>query len=326
MNIRSAMLLRTLMFSVPAFATVFAPAAIAQSDTIKIVVGYPAGGILDALARAVAEEYRKSGSGQAFVENKPGASTMLAATEVSRARPDGRTVLLSHSMPMTSYPYTYAKLTYSPDNLVPVANLANVPIVMSTGSQQPFKNIQEYMAAVKADPGLGAVGLAGLGGPTHFGVLQMAKNHDLKLEAASYSGGPQLVNDEMGGHIPAGVDAAGAQMELYRAGKIRFLGVAGTQPVSFLPEVKTLQEQGVKGFENVKIWYGAYVPKGTPPEVAAKLEKIFISIVQKPELKKNFAKLGLELTGESAESMKALLADENRIWAPIIKESGFKAN
>lgn len=324
MNIRPS--LRILMLSVSALAAALPHTASAQSENIKIVVGYPAGGILDSLARAVAEEYRKTGSGQIYVENKPGASTMMAATEVARAKPDGRTILLSHSMPFTSYPYTYAKLNYSPDDLEPVANLANVPIVLSTGSVQPYKSIQEYIAAVKADPSKGAVGLAGLGGPTHFGVLQMAKNNDIKLEPASYSGGPQLVNDEMGGHVPAGVDAVGAQMELYRAGKIRILGLAGTQPVSFLPGVKTLHEQGVKGFEDVKIWYGAYVPKGTPAEVVARLEKTFIAIVQKPELRKNFEKLGLELTGESADSMKKLLAEENKIWGPIIKESGFKAN
>ena len=318
--------LRVLMLSAVACTLGITSAAQAQTENIKIVVGYPAGGILDALARGVAEDYRKTGGGEAYVENKPGASTMMAAMEVARAKPNGRTVLLSHSMPFTSYPYTYAKLNYSPQDLVPVANLANVPIVMSTGSVQPYKNIQEYMEAVKKDPAMGAVGLAGLGGPTHFGVLQMAKHHNLKLEPASYSGGPQLVNDEMGGHVPLGVDAAGAQMELYRAGKIRFLGLAGTQPVSFLPGVKTLHEQGVQGFENVKIWYGAYVPKGTPPEVIAHLEKSFIAIAKNPALRKNFEKLGLELTGESAASMKTLLDEENRVWAPIIKESGFKAN
>ncbi len=318
--------LRSLVLSAVALVPGLPSQAWAQNDTIKIVVGYPAGGILDALARAVAEEYRKTDSGQAYVENKPGASTMMAATEVARAKPDGRTVLLSHSMPFTSYPYTYAKLNYSPSDLTPVANLANVPIVISTGSVQPYKTIQEYMAAVKADPALGAVGLAGLGGPTHFGVLQMAKHQNVKLEPASYSGGPQLVNDEMGGHVPLGVDAAGAQMELYRAGKIRFLGLAGTQPVSFLPGVKTLHEQGIEGFENVKIWYGAYVPKGTPPETIARLEKAFIAIAKNAQLRKNFEKLGLELTGESAASMTALLEKEKKVWPPIIKESGFKAN
>lgn len=115
-------------------------------------------------------------------------------------------------------------------------------------------------------------------------------------------------------------------MELYRAGKIRFLGLAGTQPVSFLPGVKTLHEQGVKGFEDVKIWYGAYVPKDTPQEVISHLEKSFVSIAQNPELRKNFEKLGLELTGEPAASMAALLTQEHQVWGPIIKESGFKAN
>ncbi|MGO1765869.1 hypothetical protein CAP48_18730 [Advenella sp. S44] len=319
-------ILQSLILSAFALVTTLPSQAWAQNETIKIVVGYPAGGILDALARAVAEDYRKAGHGQAYVENKPGASTMMAATEVARAKPDGRTVLLSHSMPFTSYPYTYAKLNYSPDDLVPVANLANVPIVISTGSVQPYKTIDEYLAAVKKDAALGTVGLAGLGGPTHFGVLQLAKHQNIKLEPASYSGGPQLVNDEMGGHVPLGVDAAGAQMELYRAGKIRFLGLAGTQPVSFLPDVKTLHEQGVKGFENVKIWYGAYVPKDTPTETIARLEKAFIAVAKNPELKKNFEKLGLELTGESAVSMTTLLEKEKQVWEPIIKESGFKAN
>ena len=319
-------ILRSLILSAVALVPGLPSQVWAQNDTIKIVVGYPAGGILDALARALAEDYRKAGHGQAYVENKPGASTMMAATEVARAKPDGHTVLLSHSMPFTSYPFTYAKLHYSPDDLTPVANLANVPIVISTGSVQPYKTIDEYLAAAKTDPALAAVGLAGLGGPTHFGVMQMSKHQNVKLEAASYSGGPQLVNDEMGGHVPLGVDAAGAQMELYRAGKIRFLGLAGTQPVSFLPGVKTLHEQGIKGFENVKIWYGAYVPKGTPPQIIARLEKAFIAIAKNPELKQNFEKLGLELTGESAASMKTLLEKEKQVWGPIVKESGFKAN
>jgi len=318
--------LRTLVLSVVACATALPSLALAQNDAIKIVVGYPAGGILDALARAVADAYRKAGNGQAYVENKPGASTMMAVMEVARARPDGHTVLLSHSLPFSIYPFTYAKLNYSPDAFVPVAHLANTPMVMSTGMKQPYKTVHDYIAAVKADPSWGAVGIAGLGGPSQFGIMEMAKNQDIKLEAASYSGGPQLVNDEMGGHVPLGMDAAGAQMELYRAGKIRFLGLGGTQPVGFLPGVKTLHEQGIKGFENVNVWYGAYAPKGTPPEVTAKLEKAFIAAVKDPALKKNFEKLGLELTGEPAASMQSLLDHEKKVWGPIIKESGFKAN
>jgi len=301
------------------------PAQASELKPLRIVIGYPPGGVLDIFARSLAEEIGKREGRPVVVVNKPGASSLLAINDVAREKPDGNTMLITHSMPFTIYPFTYDNLQSAQDDFASVAYLANIPIVWTAGPEQPFDTVAQYIDWLKKNPNEGAVGLITLGGQPHFALLQMASQLGVDAYPVPYPGTPQLVNDEIGGNIATGILAIGPQIDLYRAGKIKILGVTGKSQVSFLPKVRTLSEQGVPGFDNVDLWYGAYFPRNTPKEIVQKYEKMLIDIVGQDALKQKFEKQALILEGKPAAEMSKLLDQERSGWEPIIKKTGFRA-
>jgi tripartite-type tricarboxylate transporter receptor subunit TctC len=309
-------------------STVSNAAVAAGSDTpTRIMVGFAAGGALDIFARTLAEKLRVSLNTPVLVENRPGASARLALDTVRRAHPDGKTILISPAPPFTIFPLTYKQLPYDPDkDLVPVAYLADVPLVASTGATQPYRTMQEYLAWVKRQPGKGGVGLVTLGGTIHFGVLTLGKEIGVPLLPTAYRGAVMMLTDEIGGTLPLGIDAVAGQMELYRAGKIRFLGVTGTKRTSLLPDVPTLAEAGAPGFESASGWYSAFVPAGTPPATVAQLEKAMLDAIRLPDVRDKMAALGMEMNGQQGATLRKMIRDQRAQWKPVVEASGFTAS
>ncbi|BDB27003.1 tripartite tricarboxylate transporter substrate binding protein [Cupriavidus sp. P-10] len=304
-----------------------ATALAAPTDTpLRIVVGFAPGGALDIFARALAEKLRVSLDTPVLVENRPGASARLALDNVRRSPPDGKTLLISPAPPFTIFPLTYKQLPYDPDkDLVPVAYLADVPLVASTSVSQPYRTMQEYLAWVKRDPSKGGVGLVTLGGSIHFGVVTLSKEIGVPLTPTAYRGVVMMLTDEIGGTLPIGIDAIAGQMELYRAGKIRFLGVTGTRRSSLLPDVPTLAEAGAPGFETASGWYSAFLPAGTPPATVARLEKALLEAVRARDIRDKMATLGMELNGQPATALRQTIQDQRARWRPVVMASGFTA-
>jgi tripartite-type tricarboxylate transporter receptor subunit TctC len=167
--------------STSAHAQAQAPAA--GAPPLRLVVGFPPGGALDTLARALAEQLRTGGEEQVIVDNRPGAGSRISIEFVKRAAPDGRTVLLSSNAPLVIFPMTYRQLAYDAQrDFVPVAHLAEVPTVISTGADKPYRTLREYVAWVRANPSQGNVGLTNLGGLLHFAVLGMGKSIGVPLK------------------------------------------------------------------------------------------------------------------------------------------------
>jgi tripartite-type tricarboxylate transporter receptor subunit TctC len=304
-----------------------AAVAAASETPTRIVVGFAAGGALDIFARTLAEKLRVSLNTPVLVENRPGASARLALDTVKRAHPDGKTILISPAPPFTIFPLTYKQLPYDPDkDLVPVAYLADVPLVASTGAGQPYRTMQEYLAWVKRQPAKGGVGLVTLGGTIHFGVLTLSKEIGVPLLPTAYRGAVMMLTDEIGGTLPLGIDAVGGQMELYRAGKIRFLGVTGTKRTSLLPDVPTLAEAGAPGFELASGWYSAFVPAGTPPATVAQLEKALLDATRSTDVREKMAALGMEVNGQSGATLRKMIRDQRAQWKPVVEASGFTAS
>jgi tripartite-type tricarboxylate transporter receptor subunit TctC len=304
------------------------PAAAASGDQpTRLVIGFAAGGGLDIFARTLAEKLRVSLDTPVLVENRPGASARLALENVRRAPPDGKTVLISPVAPITIFPLTYKHLPYDPDkDLVPVAYLADVPLVASAGVNQPYRTMQEYLAWVKREPGKGGVGLVTLGGSIHFGLLSLSKAIGVPLVPTAYRGAVMMLTDEIGGTLPLGIDAVAGQMELYRAGKIRFLGVSGTRRSALLPDVPTLAEAGAPGFEAASGWYAAFVPVGTPPATVARIEKALLDALKDPAVRNKMSALGMELNGKPGEALRHLIQVQRAQWKPVVEASGFTAS
>ena len=298
------------------------------AEPLRLVVGFPPGGALDTLARAIAEQLRLGGEEQVLVENKPGASSRLSIEHVKRAPANGRTVLLCSSAPLVIFPMTYRQpLGYDlKRDFIPVAHLVEVPTVVSTGVDRPYKSIQEYVTWVKAHPDQASVGLTNLGGALHFATLGMARSIGVPLRPVAYKGGAPLATDLVGGHVPLATDALASQLELHRGGKVRILAVSGTRRNAALPEVPTLREAGIAGFDHANASYSAFVPAGTPPEVVKRLEQALIAAVQQPQVKAQLARGGLEATGLPGATLARMLETERTFWQPLVQASGFRSD
>jgi tripartite-type tricarboxylate transporter receptor subunit TctC len=300
--------------------------ASAPAGPLRIVVGFPPGGALDMLARAVAEQLRAAGEEQVLVENKPGASTRASIDYVRTAAPNGRTVLLSSNAPLVIFPMTYRSLNYDVDrDFIPVAHLAEVPTVISAAADRPYRSLRDYITWVREDPTRGSVGLTSLGGLLHFSVVGMARELGITLTPVPYKGGAPLVTDLVGGHVPLSTDALASQLELHRSGKVRILAVSGTKRVTALPDVPTVREAGVSAFDHANAACGAYVPAGAPPDVVHKLESALMTAMQSPQVKEAVNRGGLVATGLPGKDLRRMLEEERRFWRPIVQASGFRS-
>lgn len=299
---------------------------LAQGNVTRLVVGFPPGGPLDTLARALAEELRVSLDEPVVVENKPGASSRLSIDHVKNARADGRTILIASTPPFVLFPMTYSRLSYDVDrDFVPVAHLAYVPMVLSTGAQQPYRTLPEYMTWLREHPDKGSIGLTNLGGTLHFSILSLAKESGATLNAVSYRGGAPLVTDLIGGHIPAATDALASHLELHRAGKVRILAVAGARRLKWLPDVPTFAEAGYRGFDYANASFAAFVPAGTAGDVAARLEQALVAAVKTPAVRERLDRMGLDVTGQSGTEVRRVMQAERTFWRPVVAASGFKS-
>ena len=318
-----ASFLRTLLLG----ASITLAGAAAHADApIRLVIGFPPGGALDSLARSLAEDMRTTLKEPVLVENRPGASTRISIEAVKAARPDGRTILLGSTPPFVLFPMTYARLNYDVDkDFIPVAHLAIVPSVLSAGAGQPFKTVPEYVAWIKKNPAGASVGLTNLGGGLHFSVLQLSKAIGVPLAPVTYKGGAPLATDLVGGHVPLSADALASQLELHRAGKLRVLGVAGTRRLSWLPDVPTIKESGYDAFDRANAAYAAFVPAGTPKDVAARLEAALLAAMRNPQVRAQVDRMGLEPTGLPGAEVTRIMNEDRAYWRPIVKASGFRS-
>lgn len=296
-----------------------------SNNTIKLIIGFPAGGALDNLTRALAEKLRTELGKTIVVENKPGAGTHIALNTVKRAPADGTTILITPSSVFVSHPLTYEKLSYDPDkDLVPVASLSDTPLAITTSANSPFSSMSEYLDWVKKNPAQSGVGMVSLGGVFHFSLLKLNQQTGLNLTPVAYKGAPAMLADEIGGVLPIGMDTVASANELVKSGKIKYLAVPGKERSKLIPDVPTALEQGVPGFDDATNWYAAFVPAGTPQSVVSALEKTMIKIVRAPEFSAKMAQIGMATTGYPASEVLSKIKSEREALRPIVEKSGFK--
>ena len=200
-----------------------------------------------------------------------------------------------------------------------------MPVVLSTGAQQPYRTLPEYVAWLKQHPDQGGVGLTNLGGTLHFSILSLAKEAGVPLSAVSYRGGAPLTTDLIGGHIPAATDALASQLELHRAGKVRILAVGGPQRLKWLPDVPTVKEAGYHGFDHANPSYAAFVPAGTPKDDTSRLEQAMLAALKTAAVRDQLDRIGLEATGQPGAEVQRVMQAERAFWRPVVTASGFRS-
>jgi tripartite-type tricarboxylate transporter receptor subunit TctC len=309
--------------------TLIAPPALAQaaypSRTIKMIVPYPAGGTTDYLGRLVADQIKGGLKATVIVENKPGAATALGAEQVARAEPDGYTLLMATSTTLAINKTLYKNLPYDPvKDFAPIALVAAVPFALIVNPQVPATTLSEFIAYAKATPGL-AFGSAGNGSPQHLGAEMLKSAAGLDIRHVPYRGSVPAMLDVIGGHIPFMLVDLQPALPQMRDGKVRVLGVTTLKRVAAAPEIPTLSESGLPGFELVA-WQGVVAPAGTPRAIVDALAGQIKSLLDNPATADRFAAIALEpLGGSTPDSFAAYIKTEVDRWAAIIRDSGVEA-
>jgi tripartite-type tricarboxylate transporter receptor subunit TctC len=306
--------------------TLAAGAAAAQTyptKAVRLVVPFLAGGSTDIVGRTVAQKLSEMWGQQAFVDNRPGGGTTIGTEMVAKAAPDGYTLLVTPA-PFTINPSLLTKLPYDAlTDFAPITLINTTPLVMVVNPGVPAKNVKELIALAKAKPGKLNFGSSGTGGSNHLAGELFDAMAGVKMVHIPYKGNAGALTDIVGGHLDVVYNGITSAVALIRGNKLRALAVTSLQRSAALPDVPTLDESGLKGFEAVA-WNGLTAPAKTPREIIMKINADVIKIVNSPELKERLKADGSDPVGNSPEQYAAFLRNEIAKWAKVIKFANVK--
>lgn len=295
-----------------------------DSRPIEWVVGYPAGGGSDAVARVVAEQMAKTLGASIVVNNKPGAATNIAAEYVAKSKAPGQMLFTADFATLAANPSLFAKLPYDPDkDFVPVGLLARFPLVLVVGPAVPAANFKEFVAWVKASKDPVNFASSGIGSPQHLAGELFAHKSGLKLQHVPYRGGAPAVQDLIGGQVPFALMDSATVVQHVQSGKLRALGVASASRVKVLPDIPTLAEQGLAGVEAFA-WQGLVAPASTSPDQVAGFAKALRSALESEPVKARYRALAIEALPGSPQQMSDFAKAERSRWGALIKAANVK--
>ncbi len=314
---------RRLIQALALAAAMTAGGAMAQawpSKPISLIVPFPAGGPTNVLARALAEKLTASLGQTVIVESKPGAGATLGADYVAKAKPDGYTLLVG-AVHHTIASSVYKKLPYDfQKDLAPITTIALVPNVLVVNANTPAKNLAELVALLKAKPGTYNYGSNGNGTAQHLIGTQFENMTGTDFSHIPYKGSGPLATDLLGGQITMSFDTVTPVLQHIKAGKLRPLAVTTAKRSSALPDVPTLDEAGLKGF-NIGTWFGVLAPAATPKDILARLNTEMVKVIQSPEFRKRMDEIGAEPIGDSADHMAQQIKAETEKFARLVKDA-----
>lgn len=302
-------------------------AAPAQDDypnrVIRLVVPFPPGGTSDAVARALAAGMRDRLGQTVVVENRGGGGTVTGTDVVAKSAPDGYTLLWA-TAPLAINATLFPQLPYDTfKDFVPVVNVASTPLVMIVNPASPSKTVQELIAAAKKSPGKLSYGSSGNGGSPHLSMEMFKAATGTRIVHVPYRGSAPAVMDLIGGQTDVVIDTLFLTMQQVSAGKARALAQTGATRSALLPDVPTLREAGLTGYEATS-WFALVAPAKTPPAILAKLNAAANESLKVPAVRDQFAKQGVDMHGGSLEEAARFLRSEVERWGAAVKSSGAK--
>jgi tripartite-type tricarboxylate transporter receptor subunit TctC len=308
-------------------ALLSAAGASAQGDTLRFIVPFPAGGAADTLGRALVEKLKDEMKATIVVENRPGASTRLAAEMLKQAPPDGKTVLLTILDTTSIAPLIYSSLRYdAAKDFAPISMVCDVLWTIAVKGDGPYKTLPQFLEAARAKKDQAIVGVSGLGGTGHFlavDFVRLSKAADMTV--VPFQGGPAMVTNMLGNQLPAAVDGLGVFVQHHKAGKLRVLAVANESRTAQLPDVPTFKELGMP--LTIGTSYALYTTAGTPAAKIDEWNRAMRKVLATPEMKQRLLDIGYgPLDGTSPAEVTAREARMREHWAPIIKATGFKGD
>jgi tripartite-type tricarboxylate transporter receptor subunit TctC len=299
-------------------------AAFADDRPLEWVVGYAAGGGSDIVARTVGEQMARTLGRTIIVNNKPGAATNIAAEYVAKSKDFGNVMLTADFATLAANPSLFAKLPYDAErDFVPVGLLARFPLILVVPEKSPVKTWKDFVAWAKATPDGVNYASPGLGSPHHLATELLRERTGLKLSHVPYRGAAPAVQDLIGGQVPFGlIDSASVQQHI-TSGKLRAIGVASARRLATFPDIPTLAEQGLTGFE-AYAWQGLVVPAGTPPAQVKQLAQALQAALNSTPVKARFQTLSLEALPGTPQQMAAYAKAERERWGKLIKDNGIR--
>ena len=321
---RFAFVARLAAFAFAACAAGSAGAQAYPAKPVKIVVPFAASGAVDIIARLLGQKVSESWGQPIVIDNRAGAGGNIGAEMVSRSPADGYTYLM-HTQAFAVNISLQKDQSYHPvRDFSPLMLLASTSGVLEVTPSLPVNNVKELIALAKAQPGKLSYASSGIGSSSHLNVELFKDLVGIEVTHVPYKVLSQSMNDLMSGQVQIYIAPLPAQVSYIKSGKVRPLAVSGARRSPVLPDIPTMQEAGVSGYEAVT-WYGMYAPAGLPREILARTHSEFSRALRTDDVKERFAKLGLDIAASSSEHLAKYLQEEMAKWAGVIRKTGISA-
>ena len=303
--------------------------AVAQSypeRPVKLVVPFPPGGPTDGMARIIGQKLAEKWGHPVIIENRGGAGGGIAAESVAKSAPDGYTLFFGTTGTQTINPSLYAKLAYDPvKDFVPISLVATTANVLVVNPSLPVKTVKDLIEYARANPGKLTFGSAGNGSSNHLAGELLKSMAGIEMVHVPYKGSAPALNDLLGGQLSMMFDVLSTALPQVASGKTRAIGVTSPKRSSIAPEVPTIAESGLNGYE-VVIWFGVLAPTGTPATVVNRVSADLAAILKTPEMQERLAKIGAEPAGTTPEQFAAIMRADTAKWSKVVKASGARVD
>ncbi|HEX3170874.1 MAG TPA: tripartite tricarboxylate transporter substrate binding protein, partial [Burkholderiales bacterium] len=278
------------------------------------------------VARVLALKLSEAMGQQVVVDNRPGAGGAIGADIVAKSPPDGYTMVTAVTSIMAINQFLYRKLPYDPEkDFAPVTQVGSLPLILVIHPSLPAKNVREFIAIAKAKPGQLNYGSSGVGTATHMTTELFKAMAGVDLVHIPYKGSGQVMGDVIGGQLALIFDQIVSSLPHVQGGKLRMLAITSAKRFPSLPDLPTIAESGVPGYESIS-WAGVAVPAGTPKEIVARLHAEIVKVLAMPDIRERFLRDGIETIGSTPEQFSEHIRRERIKWAKVVKDSGAKAD
>jgi tripartite-type tricarboxylate transporter receptor subunit TctC len=318
--------LKRLFLAIALLVPLWAAAQAYPSKPIHFVIPYPAGGPLDTVARLVGQKVSESVRQPILVENKPGAGGNIGADLVARSAPDGYSLLMGAVATHAINPTLYASIPYDAQkDFIPVTQIASTPNVLVVNPSLPVNTVHEFIEYAKAHPGQLNFGSGSTGSAGHLAGELFKSMAGVEMTHVPYKGAAPAMTDLIGGRLQLMFDNLASSLVQIKAGKVRALAVTTAKRTELAPELPTIAESGLAGFD-INTWFGLFVPAGTPPPIVERLHGEFVKALQAPEVRSKMLALGAEPVGSTPAEFAQYIRSEAVKYAKLVKASGAKVD
>ena len=292
---------------------------------VRVIVPYSPGGAVDSFARVLTQQLSEHWNQSVVVENRPGASTMIGAEQVAKSPADGYTLLLTAELTLVTLPHLYEKIPYDPlRDFAPITGLVSATQALVANPSLPVKTVNDVVTLAKAKPGELTYGSFGIGSTGHLNMEVFQAMTGTRFNHIPYSGAGPAMNDVVGGHVSLMFAALSIVKGSVGAGKLRMIGVGSDRRSGEFPDVPTISESGVPGFE-AKSWFGLVAPAGTPPEIIKKINEDVTKVISDPAFARQYlAAQGLVPITGTPEEFAAFIRAETKRWGKVVKDANIQ--